>query len=64
MDFVYSDRWNENIETYWEHIGTTNNGIKIDTNSESSGRYHSNWLNMMYPRLLLCRQLLKGQRRI
>lgn len=59
MDFVYSDRWNEDIETYWEHIGITENGVKIDTNSESSGRYHSNWLNMMYPRLLLARQLLK-----
>ncbi len=59
MDFVYSDRWNEDIETYWEHIGITENGVKIDTNSESSGRFHSNWLNMMYPRLLLARQLLK-----
>lgn len=59
MDFVYSDKWNQSVETYWEHIGVTENGIKIDTNSESSGRYHSNWLNMMYPRLLLARQLLK-----
>lgn len=58
-DFVYTDKWDETKENYWEHIGVTENGVKIDTNSESSGRYHSNWLNMMYPRLLLARQLLK-----
>jgi adenine-specific DNA-methyltransferase len=34
-------------------------GIKVDTNPDSDGRYHSNWLNMIYPRLLLARQLLK-----
>jgi len=60
MDFVYSDRWNEDLETYWKHIGVTNgDGIKIDTNSEASGRFHSNWMNLLYPRLLLARQLLK-----
>ncbi|MFC1484966.1 site-specific DNA-methyltransferase [bacterium] len=58
-DFVYSDKWNEEKETYWEHIGVTQNGVKVDTNTDSSGRYHSNWLNMMYSRLLLARQLLK-----
>ncbi|MDP2982924.1 MAG: site-specific DNA-methyltransferase, partial [Candidatus Latescibacter sp.] len=40
-------------------IGVTENGVKVDTNLETSGRYHSNWLNMMYSRLLLARQLLK-----
>ncbi len=59
MDFVYSDKWNEDVETYWEHIGIKENGIKIDTNSETSGRYHSNWMNMIYPRLLIARQFLK-----
>ncbi len=60
MDFVYLDKWNEDLETYWKHIGVTNgDGIKIDTNSETSGRFHSNWMNMLYPRLLLARQLLK-----
>ena len=58
-DFVYSDRWDEELGTYWEHIGVTENGVIIDTNSESSGRYHSNWLNMLYSRLLIGRQLLK-----
>ncbi|MBI4744486.1 MAG: site-specific DNA-methyltransferase [Actinobacteria bacterium] len=58
-DFVYNDNWDESKEDYWEHIGVTENGVQIDTNSEASGRFHSNWMNMMYPRLLLARQLLK-----
>ncbi len=59
-DFVYSDKWDESKEDYWQHIGVKNgNGVKIDTNSESSGRFHSNWMNMIYPRLILARQLLK-----
>ena len=59
-DFIYSDKWDENKEDYWRHIGVVNHeGIKLETNPESSGRYHSNWLNMMYPRLLLARQLLR-----
>jgi len=57
-DFVYNDNWEESKGDYWEHIGVSVNGIKIDTNSESSGRFHSNWLNMIYTRLLLARQLL------
>jgi adenine-specific DNA-methyltransferase len=59
-DFVYSDNFDESKEDYWEHIGVTQNGVKIDTNNEASGRYHSNWLNMMYPRLLASRQLLRS----
>jgi adenine-specific DNA-methyltransferase len=58
-DFIYSDKWNEDKETYWEHIGVTLNGIKVDSNRETNGRYHSRWLNMMYSRLLLARQLLR-----
>ncbi len=58
-DFIYSDTWDESKEEYWEHIGVTKNGIRIEANPESNGRYHSKWLNMMYPRLLLARQLLR-----
>lgn len=57
-DFVYTDTWDEDKETYWEHIGVTEGGVKIDTNTKSDGRFHSNWLNMIFPRLLLARQLL------
>lgn len=58
-DFVYSDKWDESKESYWEHIGVTKDGVRLDTNTDSSGRYHSNWLNMMYSRLLIARQLLR-----
>jgi adenine-specific DNA-methyltransferase len=58
-DFVYNDNWDESKENYWEHIGVTSDGIRIDTNSETNGRFHSNWLNNIYSRLLIARQLLK-----
>ena len=59
-DFVYSDVWKVDKETYWEHIGVTSEGVKVDTNTKSDGRFHSNWLNMLYPRLLAARQLLSN----
>lgn len=58
-DFVYSDNYNEQRKAYWQQTGGVEAGIKVDTNPDSDGRYHSNWLNMIYPRLLLARQLLK-----
>jgi adenine-specific DNA-methyltransferase len=58
-DFVYSDNFSQDKNAYWEDAGVVENGLKIDTNTETDGRYHSNWLNMMYSRLLIARQLLK-----
>ncbi len=58
-DFVYSDKFNQDKKEYWEDSEVTENGYKIDTNTETDGRFHSNWLNMMYSRLLIARQLLK-----
>jgi adenine-specific DNA-methyltransferase len=59
-DFVYPDNFKEGLETYLEWTKQVNEeGKKVSTNSESEGRYHSNWLNMMYPRLKLARNLLK-----
>jgi len=58
-DFVYSDNYTEDRRPYWENTGVTQDGVKIDTNTDADGRYHSNWLNMMYSRLLLARQLLR-----
>ncbi len=58
-DFVYSDKFNQDRKEYWEDAEVTENGVKIDTNTETDGRFHSNWLNMMYSRLLIARQLLK-----
>lgn len=58
-DFVYSDKFAKNKAEYLEETGDTEDGIKMDTNPETSGRYHSDWLSMMFPRLLIARQLLK-----
>ncbi len=58
-DFVYSDKFNQDKKEYWEDAEVTENGFKIDTNTETDGRFHSNWLNMMYSRLLIARQLLR-----
>lgn len=58
-DFVYSDKFNQDKKEYWEDAEITENGFKIDSNAETDGRFHSNWLNMMYSRLLIARQLLK-----
>lgn len=58
-DFVYPDNYKEGLETYLEWTKQVNEeGKKVSTNSEFEGRYHSNWLNMMYPRLKLARNLL------
>ena len=58
-DFVYSDNFTEDKKPYWEQTGVTENGLKIDTNTETEGRFHSNWLNMMYSRLLIAMTNLK-----
>lgn len=60
-DFVYSDNYTEDKKPYWERTGVTENGLKIDTNAETDGRFHSNWLNMMYSRLLIARAMLKPE---
>lgn len=58
-DFVYKDDFKDNIENYKKITGQVDEeGNKISSNSESDGRYHTNWLNMMYPRLRLARNLL------
>lgn len=58
-DFVYPDNFTEGLDTYLEWTRQVNEeGRKVSTNSETEGRYHSNWLNMMYPRLKLARNLL------
>jgi len=58
-DFVYSDNFSQDKKAYWQDAGVIENGLKIDTNTETDGRYHSNWLNMIYSRLLIARQLLR-----
>ena len=59
-DFVYKDNFNDNLKNYLEITGQVGEeGERLSTNSDQSGRYHSNWLNMIYPRLKLARNLLK-----
>jgi len=59
-DFVYKDNYKDNLKNYQELTGQVDsNGNKVSTNSDSDGRYHSNWLNMIYPRLRLARNLLQ-----
>lgn len=58
-DFIYPDDYKDNLENYLNLTGQKSaDGGRISTNSETSGRYHTNWLNMMYPRLRLARNLL------
>ena len=57
-DFVYKDNFTAGIADYYEQTGQTQNGIKMTANTEKNGRYHSDWLTMMYPRLFLAKNLL------
>lgn len=59
-DFVYKDNFKNNIQSYLEQTGQSNgDGIKLTTNPETNGRFHSDWVSMMYPRLFVARNLLK-----
>ncbi len=53
-DFVYRDKFEDTIENYKEQAG-----LSSQSNADTSGRYHSDWLSMMYPRLRLARELLR-----
>lgn len=58
-DFVYPDNFQDNIKNYLEITGQSEGGAKVSSNTEASGRFHTDWLNMMYPRLKLARNLLR-----
>src|SRR6266850_633718 len=59
-DFIYPDDYSESLQTYLEYTGQVDAaGKKFSTNTEADGRFHSKWLNMMYPRLYLARNLLR-----
>jgi adenine-specific DNA-methyltransferase len=58
-DFVYPDNFQDSIRSYLELTGQVESGQKITSNTETSGRFHTDWLNMMYPRLKLARGLLR-----
>ncbi len=59
-DFIYPDNYTDSLDTYLKLTGQKDSeGNMLTSNPETSGRYHSSWLSMMYPRLFLARQLLK-----
>ncbi|MDD9076118.1 site-specific DNA-methyltransferase [Escherichia coli] len=58
-EFIYPDNYQESIDTYLAYAGLVDDKGKLfSTNTPLEGRYHTNWLNMMYPRLFLSRNLL------
>ncbi len=59
-EFIYPDKYAETLDTYLEYTGQKDaEGRKFSTNTDASGRFHSRWLNMMYPRLYISKNLLK-----
>ena len=61
-DFVYSDNFNKGVEEYINSSGQLDdNGNKLVLNTESNGRFHTDWLNMIYPRLKVAKDLMKNE---
>lgn len=60
-DFVYPDDFRDNIRNYLELTGQVEGDKRIWSNTDASGRFHTDWLNMMYPRLRIARELLHPQ---
>jgi adenine-specific DNA-methyltransferase len=59
-DFVYPDNFQDSIRNYLELTGQSGEGgARLTTNVEASGRFHTDWLNMIYPRLKLARNLMR-----
>lgn len=59
-DFIYPDNYAESLKTYLQYTSQVDQaGRRFSTNAESDGRFHSKWLNMMFPRLTLARNLLR-----
>ena len=59
-DFVYSDNFTKRQDDYDEELGRINEeGDRLFKNTESNGRFHSDWCSMMYPRIVLSRNLLR-----
>jgi adenine-specific DNA-methyltransferase len=59
-DFIYPDNYSESLGAYLRYTGQLGeNGEKLGTNRDTDGRFHSKWLNMMWPRLYLAKNLLR-----
>lgn len=59
-EFIYPDRFQENLDTYLNYTGQVNEeGLRLSSDTETQGRKHTAWLNMIYPRLSLAKALLR-----
>ena len=59
-EFIYPDKFQDNLNTYLKYTGQVDpDGMKFSSDTETNGRKHTKWLNMMYPRLKLARNLLR-----
>ncbi|MBV8618027.1 MAG: site-specific DNA-methyltransferase [Curvibacter sp.] len=58
-DFIYRDNFQSSLSSYLEQTHQADGGQLVTSNPESSGRFHTDWLNMLYPRLKLARSLLR-----
>jgi adenine-specific DNA-methyltransferase len=59
-DFIYPDNYSESLQTYLEYTGQVDSeGHPFSNNKDTDGRFHSKWMNMMYPRLYLAKNLLR-----
>jgi adenine-specific DNA-methyltransferase len=56
---VYPDNFQNSIQNYMELTGQVEGGRRVSSNSEASGRFHTDWLSMIFPRLKLARSLLR-----
>lgn len=59
-DFVYSDDFRNSIGSYLEITGQVEGGLRTTSNTDASGRFHTDWLSMIYPRLKIARTLLRN----
>ena len=57
-DFVYNDDFAESADEYLQRTGEVEDGVRMSVNKDTSGRYHSDWLSMMYMRLKIARDLM------
>lgn len=60
-DRIYPDNYQSSMTSYLQLTGQIEGGAVVSTNPETGGRFHTNWLNMMYPRLSAARELLQDE---
>src|SRR4030066_1261387 len=59
-DFIYPDDYKENLTTYLQYTGQVDaEGKKFSTNTDTEGRFHTKWMNMINPRLFLAKNMLR-----